>query len=361
MKLVTAAALYLIVCYTVSAQETNSCVAVYGPNVQRIEYASSENATYNFVARNACSSSNRNITGAFDSQTTTLINSVPVVSQMMGRLGVSSNKAFCDARTDVSTSMNASESLLIEPLEAAYRNFNECMAILTRGRAEITHVVGSPRLVSIFIRLSDADQRLEIQGVDTTGGFTCATVSRGWFSSGALAPDTPVTLSRNETIKCTRKPSSYPVGGFEYPPGVILVNTSVGTYTVRVPDDTIFGPATKREAARRLAVADASLTRQQAVAAAEKFRADGVRIESHPFYFGASQQSGWSGSFAGKWYGCGDWTDPTTPQRWNTKVPAEICPNADKTSITHVFTHSGGACGFNYYTLACLYYPKIKK
>lgn len=337
-----------------SLADENPCVSVYGPTVQRINFQQAEAATYSFLSQNACSESNRNITAGFDSKTKAIIGGIPVIGSMMGSAGYSSNKQFCDAQAKVSSSTSANQWLLIEPLQFAQENFNECMRIFSRGRVEVTHDVASPGLVTFFIQLGDPDQRLEIQGIEATPPFTCTTVNRGFFGGNTVGTNTSITLKRNETIKCTRPPSSYPAGGFEYPNAVISLGTSVGTYTVRIPEETILGPTTKREATAALAIANESLRVQASMNAKLKELLATPRVESKPFYFGAYDVDRTQSH--GKRYDCALWHNAN----WQSVVPQDLCPGANKTAINHLLTHSGNACGYNFFTLACLYYPQTE-
>lgn len=338
------------------AKDDNPCVSVYTNAVQRIDYSQDESVLFSYVRKNACSSSNKSLTAGFDSVTKAIVDGLPVVNSLMGRLGATSNKQFCDATEKTNFEWGKHKSILIEPLEGATANFNQCLRIWATGQGEITHEIGSPGLVAISVRVPDQNRIFEIQGI--SGDFKCTIPNRsllGILPATTLNQTSSLVLRRSETITCTRAPASFPRGGFKYPRGSILVGTSAGiTYNIQVNDDEVFGPATKREADAEIEKLQAELFKQRSENAAILEMMDGVRIESHALYFGKHDVL--THKSHGRRYDC-SWWHNENGRNWKRDIPLRLCPDAAKHHFKHIWSHNGDRCGYNYYMLSCLYYP----
>lgn len=334
----------------------NPCVSVYGQSVQKIEYIRSESALADFVYRNTCSSANRSISAGFDQKTTTLIGAVPAIGKLIAKLGVSSNKEFCDESDRRTLTASVEESLVIEPLESAQSNFNQCLAIFNEDRIELTHVVASPGIVTIFVRFQSPDRKLEVQTLVTTGGFTCSLGDRHWsgIKTGETDNYKPLVIRSNKAIICTREGINNTSNGIDYIEGVIQVGTSVGPYTVKVADDTILAPSRRRDAATAIAYVQSDLNNSLRLNANLEKMIDGVSVESKNFYFG---DRGDIASQAGTHFDCNYW-HRKTQVKWEEYVPSVICPGADKSAFVNYKSHNGDTCGYNYFSMACLYFPK---
>lgn len=348
-----------------AAGQENPCVAVYKGAVQQLEYASSDAATASFVARNACAGQNRSFTLGFDSETNALVESVPVVSRLMTNLGATSNKTFCDRYENREFSSNSSERLVIAPLEHAHQSFNQCISIYSRDRIEITHEIASPELVSVFIRIPAPDRKIEIQTIETTGGFNC----RRPASSPLLSPavdrnEQHYTLERSEVITCRRAAHATDSGEFAFPDATIQLGTSSGIYTIQIPENTIFGPRSKQEAGTLLLQKTAEIQDLNRVIEELIQGYDDVRAESIGFYFGSMNihdpQLSWGGRHyvyrsLGQHFDCATWNQGR--QVWEAIVTERLCPDADKTVISERLTYGGDACGYNLFNLTCTYLP----
>ena len=359
MRIALTAIIFPFCCFFFSnaiAKDTNPCVSVYTNAVQRIDYSEDESVLFSYVRKNACSSSNRSITAGFDSSTNALVNGIPLVNSLMGRLGATSNKQFCDASEKMNYEWGTKSSLLIEPLNGATANFNQCLRIWASGQGEITHEVGNPGLVAISIRIPDQNRIFEIQGV--SGDFECTVPNRsilGVLPDTKLHQTSSLVLRSSETITCKRGPKSFPRGGYRYPRGTILVGTSAGiTYNIQINDDEIFGPATKRESDAEIEKLRAEALRQKNENTAILRSMDEVRIESHVLYFGKHDVL--MHRSHGRRYDC-SWWYGENGRNWKRDIPLQLCPNAASHQFKQIWSHSGDRCGYHYYMLSCIYFP----
>ena len=339
-----------------AAENLNPCVAVYANATKRIDFDSAESATYAFVYKNACSTANREIRGRLDVVTQTIVNNIPSMGKLFGSAGYKSNKQFCEAAQRTSMEVYAGESLRVEPLDHAERNFNQCMAIYNESKAEIQHVISSPGQVVISITVPE-NYMLEIQGV-TSRDFKCAVPNRTFMGLGSneLGPDTPLKLTKSDTITCLREPADTSKGGFKYPLSSITIGTSSGKpYDIQIPADQLFGPFYKSEADRAIAAADSARLASENTASMLVQQMNQARLESKAYYYGEVPLKP---ERHGVNFGCNVFLNK---DKRDEIVESKLCPNADAVKHTRHYSSNGGYCGYYFHTLACLYYPKKNK
>ena len=341
---------------TTAQAEENPCVRVYEGAVQRIDYSSSEKDIRNFIYRHTCNSSNKSKTNGFDATTSTLVNNIPAVSQFFGSFSGTSNKTFCEEFDSKKYERQSSQSLLIEPLESALNNFNQCLRIYGRSGVEISHTTTDSGLVSIYIAPAK-NQQVEIQNVTPKGGFSCTKPARGFFAQNAtkLEGGSPFWIKNEETLTCTREPTKTRQGDIVYNrPGSITVATSVGPYIVKVSDDTIYGPDTKRAGGLEIHKKDTEIASLQA-------QMNRAKVQSTNFYFGGSDlnHAGYAGKAAGENLGCSLWESGRS--KFEAHVKKKYCEHANSTVIKNLGGGNGGTCGYWFFTITCLTYPKTDK
>lgn len=337
----------------------NQCTDVYSGAVQRIDYDRSESALVQLVYRNTCSSRNRSISGGFDSETQTIIQSVPVVSTLMGRFGASSNKTFCETVDNKRLESSASESLLVEPLELAMANFNQCLKILSRYNVEVSHSVINPGQVLITVDVPTQNHQIEIQSVTVSNGFSCRRPNRGilGLSGGQIKDGIPFTLTSTETITCSRTGRSVSGGDYEYPAADIGLGTTVGRYVIHIPDDTIYGPESKRSSGLEIRLRDSRIDALQNEITSLNYSMNNVKLETKNFYFGKHDVPFDAGKIFKTRTGCNIWHNKEAADAWFKAAPERFCRGANKTVLDHVYWRNGDECGYNYFTMTCATFP----
>ncbi|WP_429398816.1 hypothetical protein [Pseudomonas laurylsulfatiphila] len=145
---------------------------------------------------------------------------------------------FCKAGEKLITSWEKESLYSSTVVTQALVNYNECRALELQG-LRITHHVAEPWSVSIYGNLS----RSIVASIDTisTNNLSCTSTS---FSKNKLKEvidgSKKIDLKGNFVIKCERT-SINKKGEGHYPRAGVTLGTSVGLYTIIVPDDTLEG------------------------------------------------------------------------------------------------------------------------
>lgn len=145
---------------------------------------------------------------------------------------------FCKAGEKLITSWEKESLYSSTVVTQALVNFNECRALELQG-LRITHHVAEPWTVTIYGDLS----RSIVASIDTisTNNLNCSSTS---FSKKKVKEivdgSKKIDLKGNFVISCART-SITNKGEAHYPRAGITLGTSVGLYTVVVPDETLSG------------------------------------------------------------------------------------------------------------------------
>jgi len=224
-------------------------------------------------------------------------------------------------------------------------NFNQCRALEVAG-LEISHQVADPALLSVFGKFKDRTTQVSLDTF-TSENLACNSAS---FSGkrDRIDGSKRIQLANNFTIACTRS-SKREGDSVVYPRAYLQLGTSVGTYTVVLPNDKVDGfdvasqsiakfKAQEEEQAERSKAAKAQIDALQA-------KYDAVTAEAFAFFTG-------DGNIYGEEYIQKAFPYAGTSAKLNDIVSSKCGSRVPQ--LTLRFNHGGGGTGYYYYSLACV-------
>lgn len=279
-----------------------------------------------------------------------VVNLIPFKFSAGSTSSQSKLEEFCKIGVTNDSIWSRSERSSSTVVVAALTRFNECLALENKG-LRITHQEQVPRSVHIFFELTNnyTDASITAISFDPTA-VTCN--STGFSKSGRaeriVDGNQALKIYKNLTLVCNRY-SGDTKKGLSYPRTSIGVSTSLGTYTIDLTDEKLFGFTLANEAKRNYD--EASNQRDRAIAEARanreltlrlKAQLDGIEVELHTVSYGELNAE--STHFFQPRLGC------------NADIKNYIRGQCgDKTSILKdLGSHAGDQCGYAHYVFACV-------
>lgn len=329
----------------------DQCVAMYAGALSRVTESSRLNTTLSTLHTNICSASNKSITAGFDSTTTAIISTVPVVSELMGRFGYKNNKQFCEGLKRGDFKLENVDTFETEPVVEAMEQANACLRIRRSANLIITHSVLDPGKVVFTGEFTRPDASVRFSAA-TTGNFACESPRP---NTKLIDPVGVAEITRdraNFSVTCTRAPVAKPGanGDTEYSAGAISLLTSQdGAYTVFVQSDAMLGLRSRSEA--RASIDDALARVKAATADRDRVAAEFTRVGKRTYrpvrwFFGEAKLSN-----SGLHLGC--------PARHITKealverARSKVCTAGNLINVSRVKSYKGDNCGYNFFEAVC--------
>jgi hypothetical protein len=329
---------------SITTPSFSGCDEVYTNNVRNRTFTEDNYASLNTVYDNLCSSSGSKKSLSWDSSMGIIIDSLPINMTGNGKSTEEKADAFCHTyhslRFDTSHNAVAKD----EVVSAALGNYNTCKEIEARTGVVVTHKFADPDSLVVNFDFKNPNTFLRIDGVLATNMICQSNAAPEGEKS--LNQNSHFEMRSNFAITCGRV---HPKGDDStYIPGSLAIGTSVTSYVISLPADSIYNNSLASDATSKINDLQKSLSSAQndnvslstRLSNANK-KIDGIKISPHRIMIG---QYNPGGGF--EFHGCG--TDLN-------QVRDSLCKGSVQSSITQGNSVSGHQCGYTDFVIACLY------
>ncbi len=333
---------------------SEQCTLMYSGALNKIVSDKRYSIFIQTIQQNACSESNFSLSGKFDSKTQSLIDSVPLVSSVLGSLNISDNKKFCEAYKSGTLSVSNTDTYSSEPVVAAMRSANACLDIASKSGTVITHFSPNPGQV-VFTGTVPNDGRVFKFSGQTSGDFSCIAPKTSPEEEDEILGNKVIKRERNFNIMCGRN-GVKTNGNIDFIRGdITIVGLDGQIYPATILADEMYGVSSRRESNDTIASHSQTYELQLSNAAKnasnlnyELNRYKNSRVIRWYYY-----QTLVDSANSGERFDCGAWNSPNKFQIANNG----LCPNGDVINRTQINGNVGGNCGFNSFAAICVPRP----
>lgn len=320
---------------------SQSCAEVYKDAVRDVSFTRFDLASLHAVYDHQCRSSSSSAGGSLESSVGLLVEMIPIDFT----LGASGSKEkienFCKTYREIRESKIGADIKKSTVVTEALSSFNECKRIEQAAQVVISHASANPDSVAVFFKFLNTNTVLRIEGV-AAREFECRhPIPQGALSSNALTPTSKFEMRQSFTILCTRD-GDRSEGGTTYEPGTVTIATTVGSYTLGMPSDTVYSHHLASEATATITGLRES-NRQLLERNSELQNLAGRKVITLSLVESWAQDAG-----AKAWIPCR--SDENLAAR-------DMCEKAKGTlagPLEVVGSTGGGSCGFTFFAFSCL-------
>ncbi|WP_157221927.1 hypothetical protein [Pseudomonas sp. R62] len=216
------------------------CAEVYAGATRNIRTNERESSELSYYFNKFCSKTGEVNSSAINTASEAIIENIPFKFSLGATSSSQKASEFCRVGVTMSSQWEKDSSFSSTVVVDALLGFNECRAIEIRGLL-ITHQFQAPQSVIISGARKDSITTLTI-GSATFNKISC--VSSSFSDDGSSQPfDGSKKLAVPQdgfNISCTRV-SEDASGKVIYPRASVGLGTSVGNYTVILPDEELYG------------------------------------------------------------------------------------------------------------------------
>lgn len=335
-----------VLCLTGPAR-SDGCDDVYRDAVRNYSFSQNDYSTLNSVYDNQCTVTGERQKYTWDSSMDIVVESLPIGMTGNASAAIDKMTNFCryyhTYRHDSFHQQVSTNTVVVEAL----KNFNACKQIESEAGVTITHKFANPDSVIFNFQFRGGGTTvLSLQGVVASKNLTCRSNRNATPGHSDVVNDTTRFEAReNFTILCRREPTRKGDGSADYSPASIAIATSIESYVLSMPSDSIYSNQLASDATKKIGDLSSRLTdvtKDRDALQALKDRVDKLKIEINPVVIGSAHPGG-----GGKWYPCGQDMEV---------VKRELCQGAIYSSWSRVASEGGGGCGYDRNAVVCVRY-----